>query len=259
MKKNYLQILGCGASQGVPTPDGDWGNCKKSKKNIRTRSSLYLSLNNFKILFDTSPDLRFQLLANNITEIDYVFFTHTHADHIFGINELRTFWIKNKKKINIFSTKQCIFFLKKTFNYLFKDNKNYPAILESNVIKNHINIGSGKNKIRIEKLDVEHGSIKTIGYKINNDIVYIPDVKTVPKKTLKKILNIKYLIIDCFRTKEHNLHVSLKETLEYINLIQPKKAFLTHMSKDLDFNNLKKKLKKFKNINVCYDSMKIKI
>ena len=106
---------------------------------------------------------------------------------------------------------------------------------------------------------MEHGSIKTIGYKINNDIVYIPDVKTVPKKTLKKILNIKYLIIDCFRSKEHNLHVSLKETLEYINLIQPKKAFLTHMSKDLDYNNLKKKLKKFKNINVCYDSMKIKI
>ena len=97
MKKNYLQIIGCGASQGVPTPDGDWGNCKKNKKNIRTRSSVYLSLNNYKILFDTSPDLRFQLLANNITEIDYVFFTHSHADHIFGINELRTFWIKNKK------------------------------------------------------------------------------------------------------------------------------------------------------------------
>ena len=259
MKKNYLQIIGCGASQGVPTPDGDWGNCKKNKKNIRTRSSVYLSLNNYKILFDTSPDLRFQLLANKITEIDYVFFTHSHADHIFGINELRTFWIKNKKKIDIFSTKQCIFYLKKYFDYLFKDNKNYPAVLKSNIIKSHINIGNGKDKIRIERLDVKHGSTKTIGYKINNDIAYIPDVKTIPKKTIKKILNIKYLIIDCFRTKEHNLHVSLKETLNYINLIKPEQAFLTHMSKDLDYDSLKKKLKKFKNINVCYDGMKIKI
>ena len=113
MKKNYLQIIGCGASQGVPTPDGDWGNCKKNKKNIRTRSSVYLSLNNYKILFDTSPDLRFQLLAHNITEIDYVFFTHSHADHIFGINELRTFWIKNKKKIDIFSITMYFLFKKK--------------------------------------------------------------------------------------------------------------------------------------------------
>ena len=109
MGKNYLQTIGCGASQGVPTPDGDWGNCKKNKKNIRTRSSLYLSLNNYKILFDTSPDLRFQLLANNITEIDCVFFTHTHADHIFGINELRTFWIKNKKKLIFFQLSNVFF------------------------------------------------------------------------------------------------------------------------------------------------------
>jgi len=106
---------------------------------------------------------------------------------------------------------------------------------------------------------VKHGSTKTIGYKINSDIAYIPDVKTIPKKTIKKILNIKYLIIDCFRTKEHSLHVNLKETLNYINLINPKQAFLTHMSKDLDYDSLKKKLKKFKNINVCYDGMKIKI
>lgn len=259
MRENYLQIIGCGASQGVPTPDGDWGNCKKNKKNIRTRSSVYLSLNHYKILFDTSPDLRFQLLANNITEIDYAFFTHTHADHIFGINELRTFWIKNKKKMDIFSTRECISLLKKSFGYLFKNNKNYPAVLKSKIIKNYTHIGSGTNKIKIERLDVEHGSMKTIGYKINNDIAYIPDVKTIPKKTIKKILNIKYLIIDCFRTKEHNLHVNLKETLDYINLIKPKKAFLTHMSKDLDYNNLKNKLKKHKNIEPCYDGMKINI
>ena len=92
MEKKYLQIIGCGASQGVPTADGNWGNCKKNKKNIRKRSSVFIKYNNIRILLDTSPDLRFQLLDNNISDLDCVFFTHSHADHIFGINELRSFY-----------------------------------------------------------------------------------------------------------------------------------------------------------------------
>ena len=150
----------------------------------------------------------------------------------------------------IFFQSPCIFYLKKNFDYHFKNNKNYPAVLKSNIIKSHINIDNGKDKIRIERLDVKHGSTKTIGYK-KIMILLIFHQKIIPKKTIKKILNIKYLIIDCFRTKEHSLHVNLKETLNYINLINPKKAFLTHMSKDLDYNNLKNKLKKYKNIEPC--------
>ncbi len=258
MKKNdCIQILGCGASQGVPTPDGDWGNCRKDKKNIRTRSSIFLNLNNFKILFDTSPDLRFQLLKNNISKIDYVFYTHIHADHIFGINELRTFYLQTKKKINIYSTKECIFFLKKHFKYLFTDNENYPAILQSNII--HKPVTFDKNKIHIEKLNVLHGAVQTVGFKINNKIAYIPDVKFIPKTTLKNINRIPILIIDCFRIKKHNLHVNLEETLDYINLIKPKRVFLTHMNRDVDYYKLKNKLKQYKNISPCYDGMKIKI
>ena len=122
MEKKYLQIIGCGASQGVPTADGNWGNCKKNKKNIRKRSSIFIKYNNIRILLDTSPDLRFQLLDNNISDLDCVFFTHSHADHIFGINELRSFYIKKKQKINIYSTKECILSLQKMFSYLFKSN-----------------------------------------------------------------------------------------------------------------------------------------
>ena len=260
MKKNdYIQILGCGASQGVPAPDGNWGNCKKESKNIRTRSSIYLNLNNFKILFDTSPDLRFQLLKNNISKIDYVFYTHIHADHIFGINELRTFYLKTKRRINIFSTKECIFFLKKHFKYLFTNNKNYPAILQSNIIHGPSIFTKKKCKIYIEKLDVQHGSVRTVGFKINNKIAYIPDVKFISKNTLKNIIRIPLLIIDCFRIKKHKLHVNLEETLNYINIIKPKKVFLTHMNRDIDYYKLRNKLKKYKNILPCYDGMKIRI
>jgi len=258
-KKNYLQILGCGASQGVPTSNGDWGACQKNSFNTRTRSSIFLKINNFNLLFDTSPDLRFQLFKNKILKIDYVFFTHIHADHIFGINDLRAFYLTNGKRINIFSTKETVSFLEKHFKYLFKNHKNYPAILKSNIIQNSLLIKNKISKIKIERIDVIHGSVKTIGFKIDNRIAYIPDVKTIPEKTIKKIKNIPFLIIDCFRFKKHNLHVNLEEVMAYVKKINPAKVFLTHMSKDIDYNFIKKKLKKFKNTVPCYDGMIIKI
>ena len=257
MEKKYLQIIGCGASQGVPTADGNWGNCKKNKKNIRKRSSVFIKYNNIRILLDTSPDLRFQLLDNNISDLDCVFFTHSHADHIFGINELRSFYIKKKQKINIYSTKECILSLQKIFSYLFKSSNHYPSILRKNIIKKSIVIKKNKQKIIIEKLDVTHGKTKTIGYKINNQVAYIPDCKIIPQKTINKIHGIEYLIIDCFRIKKHNLHINLNESIKYIEKIKPKKAFLTHMSKDFDYKVLKKRLKKYKIIQPSFDGMKI--
>ncbi len=257
--KKYLSIIGCGSSQGVPTADGNWGNCKKIKKNIRKRSSIFVEYNDFRLLFDTSPDLRFQLLENKISDIDCVFFTHSHADHIFGINELRSFYIKKKEKINIYSTKECLKSIEKMFSYLFEDEKYYKSILKKNIITENTNIKKNNNKLTIKKLDVIHGEIKTVGYKINNQIAYIPDCKKIPQKTINAIKDIEFLIIDCFRIKEHNLHLNLEEAIEYIKLINPKKAFLTHMSKDFDYNILQKKLEKFKNIQPAFDGMKINL
>lgn len=251
-KPNYIRILGCGSSQGVPKIDGSWGHCKKNARNYRSRSSIFVSLNGLDFLIDTSPDIKDQFLKNKINNINFVLFTHAHADHILGINELRTFFVKNKKKINIYSTSQTLANLKKGFKYLFINQKNYPAVLKSNIIKKKFKI---KKKININTINVIHGEMPTIGYRINN-FAYIPDFKIINEKEIKKLKNLEVLIIDCFRFKKHKTHVNFDESIKYIKNINPKKAFLTNMSSDIDYQNI---LKKIENVNIkpSYDGLKI--
>ena len=139
-------ILGCGSSMGVPRPDGFFGNCDpKNKKNYRTRCSALIKTSSQNILIDTSPDLRQQLLNNKIKKIDKVFYSHMHADQTHGINDLRTFYIQNKKQINVYSDNITAKYLKKTFGYCFsKNNQEYPATLKLNKINKDLFIKDKK-------------------------------------------------------------------------------------------------------------------
>ena len=135
-----FKILGCGSSMGVPRPDGDFGNCDpKEIKNYRTRCSALIKTKKMNILIDTSPDLRTQLIKNKIKKIDKVLFSHMHADQTHGINDLRIFFIKNKKTIPVYADLPTKKYLIKTFSYCFKKNFNeYPAILNLNKLKKNI-------------------------------------------------------------------------------------------------------------------------
>ena len=129
-------ILGCGSSLGIPRIDGFYGNCDpKNKKNIRSRCSALISSKNLNILIDTSPDLKSQLLKKKVKNIDTVFYTHSHEDQTHGINELRGFSLKNRKKITNYSDRITKKNLKNTFGYCFKDYKNYPSILDAKILK----------------------------------------------------------------------------------------------------------------------------
>ena len=138
--KARLIILGCGSSVGVPRIDGFWGKCKKNnKKNNRTRCSALIIKGSNSILIDTSPDLRKQLLSNNVKNISSVVFTHEHADQTNGLFELRPFYWKNKKRINVFGNSNTIKHLKKSQGYLFKKAINYPPIVNANIINSKLN------------------------------------------------------------------------------------------------------------------------
>ncbi|WP_435098539.1 MBL fold metallo-hydrolase [Candidatus Pelagibacter bacterium nBUS_27] len=141
-------ILGCGSSMGVPRPDGYFGNCDpKNKKNYRTRCSALIKTDQENILIDTSPDLRNQMLSQKIKKIDKVFYSHMHADQTHGINDLRSFFIRNKKPINIFADNPTSKYLKETFSYCFdKFSREYPATLKLNNINKDLFI---KNKKKI--------------------------------------------------------------------------------------------------------------
>ena len=140
-------ILGCGSSVGVPRIDGYFGNCNsKIKKNYRTRCSAMISIRNFNILIDTSPDIKFQLSKNKVKNINKVFYTHKHADQTHGINELRVFYLKNKKKINVYADSDTSKYLKNNFKYCFEPGSDYPSILKLNKLKTKHNYIFNKKK-----------------------------------------------------------------------------------------------------------------
>tara|TARA_Y100000590_G_scaffold457957_1_gene611662 strand:- start:775 stop:1548 length:774 start_codon:yes stop_codon:yes gene_type:complete len=252
--KSRFTILGCGSSLGTPRIDGYFGNCNPNiRKNYRTRSSALISINNYNILIDTSPDIKVQLIKNKIKNVNKVFYTHMHADQSHGINELRAFYLKNKKKIDVYADNDTSKYLINTFSYCFKDGKSYPSILKLNKLnKKHI-YKYGKKKIIIESIPVDHGKIKSILYIINNSCAYSSDVSNIDFKYYKKLKNIKYLVIDCLRYDPHPSHFNLKEVLQLVDDIKPKKTILTNMNMEIDYLQIKKKLPK--NVIPGYDGM----
>lgn len=246
-------ILGCGSSMGVPRPDGFFGKCDiNNPKNFRTRCSALIKSKDKNILIDTSPDMRSQLIKNKIDNINDVIYTHHHADQTHGINDLRVFFLKNKKKIPVFADKVTKKYLIKSFSYCFKKNKDYPASLKLFNIKKRMIF----NKlISIEIFKVRHGSIESLSLIINKKIAYLPDANEIYKKDYLKFSNLNYLIIDCLRYKSHPSHFNLDDVLRINLLLKPKKMILTNLHSDLDYNQLMNILPK--NIKPAYDGLTI--
>ena len=252
-------ILGCGSSMGVPRPDGYFGNCDpKNKKNYRTRCSALIKTDTENILIDTSPDLRIQMLSQKIKKIDKVFYSHMHADQTHGINDLRSFFIRNKNPINIFADNVTSKYLRKTFSYCFDTySKEYPATLKLNNIDKNLLIKSKKKNILVRPIKVQHGNVQSICYIVDKKLAYISDVSKIFEKDYKYFKNLKYLIIDCLWYKYHPSHFNLDKSLEMINKFSPRKAILTNLHTDIDYNEIKKKLPK--NIIPAYDGLSVNL
>jgi phosphoribosyl 1,2-cyclic phosphate phosphodiesterase len=252
-------ILGCGSSMGVPRADGFFGKCDpKNKKNYRTRCSALIKTKHENILIDTSPDLRKQLLDNKITKIDRVLYSHMHADQTHGINDLRVFFIKNKKPIPVYADLPTSKYLMNSFSYCFSTyNNEYPATLKLHRIKKELIIKDKEKNVSIKPLKVRHGKVDSICYFINKDLAYISDISEISQKDYKKFLNLKNLIIDCLWYRNHPSHLNLEKTLELIKIFKPKKSILTNLHNDLDYNELNRILPK--DVVPAYDGMKINL
>ena len=251
-------ILGCGSSLGIPRIDGYFGKCNpRIKKNYRSRCSALISTKNLNLLIDTSPDIKLQLIKNKVKNINRVFYTHLHADQTHGINELRLFYLKNQIKIPIYADFNTIKHLKKVFEYCFKSSNDYPAILKINKLNNVHIFNDGKNKIKIRSIKVQHGSIKSLCYIINNKCAYAPDIKKFYYKDLKYLKNLKYFVVDCLRYKLHPSHFNLDEVLKFVKIIKPKKTILTNLNNEIDYSEIKKKIPK--NVVPAYDGLSLLI
>ena len=254
MKFKFI-ILGSGSSLGVPRIDGNFGNCNpKNKKNFRTRCSALLSAKNFNLLIDSSPDIKEQFIKNKVKDLNCIFYTHQHADQTHGINDLRSFYLKNKIKIPVYANQKTSKYLLASFKYCFKKTNNfYPPIMKLHKLNdNHSFL---KNSINVKSFDVLHGNIKSICYVFNKKLAYASDASFISKKDYPKLYNLKYFIIDCLRENSHPSHYNLESVLNLIKEIKPKKTILTNLSGSLDYDMLKKKLPKY--VYPAYDGMKL--
>jgi phosphoribosyl 1,2-cyclic phosphate phosphodiesterase len=251
--KNKFTILGCGSSLGSPWITNFWGNCnKRNKKNLRTRCCAHFQYKNISVLIDTSPDLKTQFKANNLDNVDAVIYTHEHADQTSGIFELRPFFWKNGKKIDIYGSYKTIKQLKSKYDFCFKPKQGYMPIAKDHVIKEKFYIRKGSNKVKITSFEVQHGLIKATAYVIDK-VAYLSDCSHIPNKSKKFLYNLDFLIVDCLRTKYHPGHFNLETALSLSKELNPKKTILTNLHVELDYEKLKKKLPT--NVIPAFDGM----
>ena len=236
-----VTILGCGSSGGVPLIGNIWGPCDPNdSRNIRRRVSILVKKNNKTFLVDTSPDLRMQMIDANIKDVDAVLYTHSHADHVHGIDDLRAFcWQrKDNKPLPIYSDQYTIDQITRRFDYAF-ENKYGPAV--PSLAANTIGIGNNTIQgINVEAIKQIHGKGFSLGYRFDN-IAYSTDVNNLPDESMKKLKNLDLWIVDCVRYEPHYSHSHFDQTMSWINKLKPKKAILTHMGHWLDYNELNSK------------------
>jgi len=239
-------ILGCGSSPGVPRPNGDFGRCDPNEqKNYRSRSALLVERiaedGRTVVVIDTGPDFRAQMIREKVRHIDGVVYTHSHADHIHGIDDLRSFALTQRGRIDIYADKPTLTRLYQAFGYCFQSpqGSNYPPILTAHEIaayKSFHIMGQGGTICFMPLLQI-HGFIHSLGFRIGN-VAYCTDVNQFPAETLQQLNGLDLLILDALQYERHPSHFSLTEALGFIEQLKPKRALLTHMHTALDYQTL---------------------
>lgn len=261
-----ITILGCGSSGGVPrVGSSGWSACNPDNpKNRRRRCSIMIRQTGEEgtthVLVDTSPDLREQLLSVDARHLDAVFLTHMHADHIHGIDDLRPLVADMGKKIPVYASPETSAGVESRFDYCFVTPKgsNYPPILDLHTIIEETTtvIKGAGGDIALTPFYVTHGDIQSFGFRFGS-VAYIPDVSFIPPKAMKYIEKLDILIIDALREKPHPSHFCVMDALNLIDISQPKKAVLTNLNNDLDYDTLRTRLPS--HIFPAYDGMHLEI
>jgi phosphoribosyl 1,2-cyclic phosphate phosphodiesterase len=251
-----LTILGAGSSAGTPVVGCKCETCiSVNPRNKRTRCSSLITLENGKnILIDTSPDLREQSIRESVTNVDAVLFTHAHADHCHGIDDLRAFCQINKIQIPLYGNQDVIDQLVNKFKYAMIEPKNFWEIpvLKPNIVNAPFEIF---NEI-ITPIPVKHGNYSINGYRVGN-LGYITDVSEISENSMKLLEGIDVLLLDCLRMEPHFTHLCFSESIEIAKKINAKETYLIHMTHSLEYESLKKMLPE--GIYVGYDGLKLQI
>lgn len=244
MSQLTFTILGCGSSGGVPRLGGHWGDCDPMEpKNRRRRCSLLVQRKSddgeTTVLIDTSPDLREQLLDANIGRLDAVLFTHQHADHTHGLDDLRMIVFNMRMRLPVYADGQTQNDLLSRFGYAFVQppGSAYPPILNLHSIDGEVTIDGDGGPITFAPFEVTHGNIHALGFRVGG-LAYLPDVSDIPEATWPSLAGLDCWIVDALRRTPHPSHAHLEKTLGWIAEAAPKRAVLTNMHVDLDYETV---------------------
>lgn len=259
-------ILGCGSSGGVPRPGSGWGACEPANpKNRRRRCALLVERRGpggtTSLLVDTTPDLREQLLDAEVDRLDATLFSHDHADHTHGIDDLRALVLHMRKRIPVHADAVTGATLRQRFGYLFETPPGslYPPILDLMPLAagEPLAIDGPGGPVEALPFRLEHGpNYDALGFRFGG-LGYAPDVSAIPDEAMATMRGLEVLILDCLREAPHPSHFNLEQALEAIEVLRPRRAILTNLHVDLDYTSLAKRLPK--GIEPAFDGMKIEI
>lgn len=245
-----ITILGCGSSTGVPRVGNDWGACNPDNpKNKRRRCSILVEKIGTEgrtvVLIDTSPDLREQLLTAGVKRIDGVIYTHDHADHTHGIDDLRILAYAQRRRIDVWADPRTLELLRRRFDYCFETppGSSYPAIVTGHVVSDFapVTIHGPGGSLTFQPFRQIHGDIDTLGLRIEN-VAYSCDLNDLPEDALTHLQDLDLWILNTLRYTPHPSHLTMTKALDWIERMAPKQALLTHLHIDLDYDELAAKL-----------------
>ncbi|WP_300520514.1 MBL fold metallo-hydrolase [Aliiroseovarius sp.] len=261
MGRLTFTILGCGSSGGVPRLGGDWGDCDpENPRNRRTRCSMLVTREgpggNTRVLIDTSPDMRQQLLDAGVGHLDAVLYTHSHADHVHGIDDLRMIVYNQRARLPVWAdppTQEALF---ARFGYAFvqPEGSSYPPILDMHTIDGNVTVKGAGGEITLTPFEVGHGRINALGFRVG-DLAYLPDVNEIPEDAWTALQGLDCWVLDALRRTPHPTHTHLEQSLEWIVRSGTRRAVLTNMHIDMDHSAVEAETPD--NVSAAYDGMTI--
>jgi phosphoribosyl 1,2-cyclic phosphate phosphodiesterase len=257
-----VTILGCGSSGGVPRVAQGWGACDpKNPRNRRRRCSILVEQGGetpTQVLVDCSPDLREQLLDAQVSRLDGVLMTHSHADHTHGMDDLRPLYIQMRRRIDVHMDEATATVVRQSFSYLFESPPGslYPPLVnEKRLVHGRAcTIEGPGGPIESTPFELEHGEINALGLRVGG-LAYTPDVSAIGPQSLRFLRDLDVWIVDALRYKAHPSHFSLDEALAWIGKMQPRRAIVTNLHVDLDYEELRRQLPP--NVEPAYDGMRV--
>lgn len=258
-----VTILGSGSSGGVPRADGEWGACDPNDpRNLRTRCSLLVRRKGegpgaeTTVLVDTSPDLRLQTARAGVKRLDAVLFTHDHADQVHGIDDVRAFFLRQRARIPAYMDVATETSLMRRFGYVFEGEGGYPAILDRRELPPYgavWSIQGPSGDIPVVTFDQDHGGVRSVGYRFGG-VAYSSDVVNLDEAAFEALAGVDVWIVDALRWRPHPTHAHVERALEWIAQVRPRRAILTNLHIDLDFEDLARQLPE--GVEPAYDGLR---